>query len=120
DGSIYDLFLDTDRQYSCAYFPTPETPLEEAQRAKKRHLAAKLALSEGQHVLDIGSGWGGLGLYLAETTGCFVDGVPLSVEQPKIAEARTRRAGLANAVHFRLQAYREVVGPYDRIISVGM
>jgi len=71
DGSIYDLFLDTDRQYSCAYFPSPETPLEEAQRSKKRHLAAKLALSEGQHVLDIGSGWGGLGIYLAETTGCF-------------------------------------------------
>jgi cyclopropane-fatty-acyl-phospholipid synthase len=120
DGSIYDLFLDADRQYSCAYFTDPQTQLETAQRAKKRHLAAKLALSEGQRVLDIGSGWGGLGIYLAETAGCFVDGVTLSVEQLKIAEARARRAGLANAVHFRLQDYREAVGPYDRIVSVGM
>jgi cyclopropane-fatty-acyl-phospholipid synthase len=120
DGSIYDLFLDADRQYSCAYFTDPQVPLETAQRAKKRHLAAKLALSEGHRVLDIGSGWGGLGIYLAETAGCFVDGVTLSVEQLKIAEARARRAGLANAVHFRLQDYREVVGPYDRIVSVGM
>jgi len=120
DGSIYDLFLDADRQYSCAYFSDRTTPLETAQRAKKRHLAAKLALSEGQRVLDIGSGWGGLGIYLAEAAGCFVDGVTLSVEQLKIAEARARRAGVANAVHFRLQDYREVVGPYDRIVSVGM
>jgi cyclopropane-fatty-acyl-phospholipid synthase len=71
-------------------------------------------------VLDIGSGWGGLGIYLAETTGCFVEGVTLSVEQLKIAEARAHRAGVANAVHFRLQDYRDVVGPYDRIVSVGM
>ena len=120
DGSIYDLFLDADRQYSCAYFNDPDTPLEAAQKAKKRHLAAKLAVSEGQHVLDIGSGWGGLGIYLAETAGCIVDGVTLSVEQLKISEARARRAGLANAVHFRLQDYREVVGPYDRVVSVGM
>jgi cyclopropane-fatty-acyl-phospholipid synthase len=120
DGSIYDLFLDADWQYSCAYFSDGTTPLETAQRAKKRHLAAKLALSEGQRVLDIGSGWGGLGIYLAEAAGCFVEGVTLSVEQLKIAEARARRAGVANAVHFRLQDYREVVGPYDRIVSVGM
>src|SRR5688572_19028925 len=77
DDSIYDLFLDADRQYSCAYFADAKTPLEAAQRAKKRHLAAKLALSEGQHILDIGSGWGGLGIYLAEVAGCFVDGVTL-------------------------------------------
>jgi cyclopropane-fatty-acyl-phospholipid synthase len=120
DGSIYDLFLDADRQYSCAYFASRKTPLEAAQQAKKRHLAAKLALAEGQRVLDIGSGWGGLGLYLAGTTGCVVDGVTLSVEQLKIAEERARRAGLANAVHFKLQDYRTVTGPYDRIVSVGM
>jgi cyclopropane-fatty-acyl-phospholipid synthase len=120
DGSIYDLFLDADRQYSCAYFADQKTPLEAAQQAKKRHLAAKLALAEGQRVLDIGSGWGGLGLYLAGTTGCVVDGVTLSVEQLKIAEERARRAGLANAVHFKLQDYRDVTGPYDRVVSVGM
>ena len=120
DGSIYDLFLDGDRQYSCAYFADDAMRLEDAQVAKKRHLAAKLALAEGQRVLDIGSGWGGLGLYLAGTAGCIVDGVTLSVEQLKIAEERARRAGLANAVHFRMQDYRTVTGPYDRIISVGM
>jgi cyclopropane-fatty-acyl-phospholipid synthase len=120
DGSIYDLFLDADRQYSCAYFADRSTPLEQAQQAKKRHLAAKLALGRGQRVLDIGSGWGGLGLYLARTTGCLVDGVTLSVEQLKIAEDRARRAGLSNAVNFRLQDYRELIGPYDRIVSVGM
>ncbi len=120
DGSIYDLFLDSDRQYSCAYFADLETRLEKAQEAKKRHLAAKLALAEGQRVLDIGSGWGGLGLYLAGAAGCIVDGVTLSVEQIKIAEQRAQRAGLSNAVHFKLQDYRTVTGPYDRIVSVGM
>jgi cyclopropane-fatty-acyl-phospholipid synthase len=120
DSSIYDLFLDADRQYSCAYFADRNTPLEAAQQGKKRHLAAKLALAEGQRVLDIGSGWGGLGLYLAGTTGCIVDGVTLSVEQLKIAEERARGAGLANAVHFKLQDYRTVTGPYDRVVSVGM
>lgn len=120
DGSIYDLFLDADRQYSCAYFADSSMPLETAQQAKKRHLAAKLVLSEGQKVLDIGSGWGGLGLYLAGAAGCIVDGVTLSVEQLKISEARAQRAGLANAVHFKLQDYRTVEGPYDRVVSVGM
>jgi cyclopropane-fatty-acyl-phospholipid synthase len=120
DASIYDLFLDADRQYSCAYFTDPEKRLEDAQQAKKRHLAAKLVLAEGQRVLDIGSGWGGLGLYLARTAGCIVDGVTLSVEQIKIAEQRAQRAGLSNAVHFKLQDYRTVTGPYDRIVSVGM
>lgn len=120
DGSIYDLFLDADRQYSCAYFADNAVRLEEAQVAKKRHLAAKLALAEGQRVLDIGSGWGGLGIYLAGTAGCIVDGVTLSVEQIKIAEQRAQRAGLSNAVHFKLQDYRTVTGPYDRIVSVGM
>jgi cyclopropane-fatty-acyl-phospholipid synthase len=120
DGSIYDLFLDPDRQYSCAYFFNDTTPLDVAQQAKKRHLAAKLALSGGERILDIGSGWGGLGLYLAGVAGCVVDGVTLSVEQLKIAEERARREGLSNAVHFKLEDYRNVTGPYDRIVSVGM
>jgi cyclopropane-fatty-acyl-phospholipid synthase len=120
DGTIYDLFLDSDRQYSCAYFSDRRMDLEEAQVAKKRHLAAKLAVRDGHRVLDIGSGWGGLGIYLARTAGCTVDGVTLSVEQLKLAEERAERQGLKHAVHFHLQDYRHIEGQYDRIVSVGM
>lgn len=120
DGTIYDLFLDSDRQYSCAYFSDKRMDLEEAQVAKKRHLAAKLAVRNGHRVLDIGSGWGGLGLYLARTAGCTVDGVTLSVEQLKLAQERAERQGLKHAVHFHLQDYRHIEGQYDRIVSVGM
>jgi cyclopropane-fatty-acyl-phospholipid synthase len=120
DGTIYDLFLDSDRQYSCAYFSDRRMDLEEAQVAKKRHLAAKLAVRNGHRVLDIGSGWGGLGIYLARAAGCTVDGVTLSVEQLKLAEERAERQGLKHAVHFHLQDYRHIEGQYDRIVSVGM
>jgi cyclopropane-fatty-acyl-phospholipid synthase len=120
DGTIYDLFLDSDRQYSCAYFSDRRMDLEEAQIAKKRHLAAKLAVRNGHRVLDIGSGWGGLGLYLARAAGCTVDGVTLSVEQLTLAEERAERQGLKHAVHFHLQDYRHIEGQYDRIVSVGM
>ncbi len=88
DGRLYSLFLDADRQYSCGYFETPDTSLDDAQLAKKRHLAAKLRLDSGQRVLDIGCGWGGLGLYLAEFTGADVTGVTLSQEQHATANAR--------------------------------
>ncbi len=120
DGTIYDLFLDSDRQYSCAYFSDKRMNLEEAQVAKKRHLAAKLAVRNGHKVLDIGSGWGGLGLYLARTAGCRVDGVTLSVEQLKLAQERADRQGLEHSVRFHLQDYRHISGKYDRIVSVGM
>jgi cyclopropane-fatty-acyl-phospholipid synthase len=119
DSAIYDLFLDRDRQYSCGYF-TPGADLEEAQLAKKRHLAAKLALDPGQRVLDIGSGWGGLGLYLARIAGCDVTGVTLSTEQLKLSRERAAKEGLARLVHFELKDYRKVQGRFDRIVSVGM
>jgi len=119
DGAIYDLFLDGDRQYSCGYF-TPGADLDEAQRAKCRHVAAKLAIEPGHRVLDIGSGWGGLALYLAKATGAEVTGVTLSTEQLRLAEARVRRQGLARRVRFALQDYRKVSGVFDRIVSVGM
>jgi cyclopropane-fatty-acyl-phospholipid synthase len=119
DGAIYDLFLDSDRQYSCAYF-TPGADLEEAQLAKKRHLAAKLAIEPGQRVLDIGSGWGGLGLYLAKAAGCEVTGVTLSTQQHKISNERAGREGLSRSVRFEFMDYRKVVGRFDRIVSVGM
>ncbi|MGA8692023.1 MAG: class I SAM-dependent methyltransferase [Methyloceanibacter sp.] len=120
DSRLYELFLDSDRQYSCAYFEQEGMPLEEAQAAKKRHLAAKLNLRDGLKVLDIGSGWGGLALYLAQTAHVEVTGITLSKEQCKGAEDRARAMGLSRAVKFQLCDYRELEGRFDRIVSVGM
>ena len=117
---LYDLFLDRDRQYSCAYFHSPDDELETAQINKQRHLAAKLLLEPGHRVLDIGSGWGGLGLYLARVGGGDITGLTLSSEQLKIANQRAAEAGLAERVGFHLRDYREESGTYDRIVSVGM
>jgi cyclopropane-fatty-acyl-phospholipid synthase len=120
-GQLYDLFLDKDRQYSCAYFDHPDQSLDEAQFNKKRHIAAKMLLDRtGLKVLDIGSGWGGMGLYLARDLGAEVTGLTLSSEQHKVANERARRAGLAEQVRFELQDYRLAEGTYDRIVSVGM
>jgi cyclopropane-fatty-acyl-phospholipid synthase len=120
DGRLYRLFLDADMQYSCAYFETPDSTLDDAQLAKKRHLAAKLLVKPDQRVLDIGSGWGGLGLYLAEMTGAKVTGVTLSEEQLGVANARADELNLTDRAEFRLQDYRATPGPFDRIVSVGM
>jgi cyclopropane-fatty-acyl-phospholipid synthase len=119
-GELYELFLDSDRQYSCAYFRTGGEDLETAQIDKKRHIAAKLLLKPGQKVLDIGSGWGGLALHLAREHGVEVTGLTLSSEQLAYAEARARREGLADRVRFALRDYRDETGIYDRIVSVGM
>ncbi|MGA7268784.1 MAG: cyclopropane-fatty-acyl-phospholipid synthase family protein, partial [Aestuariivirga sp.] len=119
-GALYDLFLDRDRQYSCAYFEGPEASLEDAQLAKKRHLAAKLMIKPGMKVLDIGSGWGGLGLYLAETCGAEVTGVTLSEEQHKLSNERAEQRGIADRVKFHLKDYRHLDQRFDRIVSVGM
>jgi len=118
--TLYDLFLDRDRQYSCAYFAADGDTLDQAQENKKRHIAAKLLLAPGQKVLDIGCGWGGLALYLARTADVEVTGVTLSVEQHKVAVERARAAGLSDRVHFHLRDYREDAGRYHRIVSVGM
>jgi len=120
DAGLFDLFLDEDRQYSCAYFTDPADSLEAAQRAKLRHVAAKLLLEPGRHVLDIGSGWGGLALYLAGASGARVTGITLSERQLAVARKRAAEAGLADRVRFDLQDYRETQGPFDRIVSVGM
>jgi cyclopropane-fatty-acyl-phospholipid synthase len=119
-GELYKLFLDEDMQYSCAYFETPDMTLEEAQLAKKRHLAAKLKLQPGQNVLDIGSGWGGLGLYLARRFEVDVLGVTLSTEQHGVATERAQAEGLENNVHFEIKDYRNIAERFDRIVSVGM
>lgn len=121
DGRLYSLFLDHDRQYSCAYFEHEGQSLDDAQLAKKRHIAAKLVLDRSDmSVLDIGSGWGGLGLYLAETAGAKVSGVTLSREQLALARNRAAERGLVERVNFELRDYRDVEGPFDRIVSVGM
>jgi cyclopropane-fatty-acyl-phospholipid synthase len=120
DGRLYSLFLDADKQYSCAYFETPDANLDDAQLAKKRHLAAKLLTGPGQSVLDIGCGWGGLGLYLAEIAGADVTGITLSTEQLGVANARAAEKNLTNSARFLLQDYRDARGPFDRIVSVGM
>ncbi|MGI4732205.1 MAG: class I SAM-dependent methyltransferase [Janthinobacterium lividum] len=117
---LYSLFLDEDRQYSCAYYRDPSDTLEQAQLAKKAHIAAKLALGPGMRVLDIGCGWGGMALYLHRTTGAEVLGVTLSQEQLKVARARAAAAGVADKVRFELIDYRRVEGTFDRIVSVGM
>ena len=118
--TLYELFLDADRQYSCAYFVSPDDTLEQAQEQKKRHLAAKLLLHPGQRVLDIGSGWGGLGLYLAQAADVDVTGLTLSTEQHAYAQRRSSDIGVADNVRFLLKDYRQEHGCYDRIVSVGM
>ena len=121
NGRLYSLFLDRDRQYSCAYFRRGDETLEEAQIAKKRHIAAKLCLDRpGLTVLDIGSGWGGLGLTLARDYGAHVLGVTLSTEQLAESRARAETEGLADRVRFELLDYRAVQQQFDRIVSVGM
>ncbi|WP_201831768.1 SAM-dependent methyltransferase [Microvirga zambiensis] len=121
DGRLYSLFLDSDRQYSCAYFDHPDASLEEAQSAKKRHIVAKLLVDQGHRVLDIGSGWGGMGLYLAQIAGAgSVKGVTLSEEQLDVSRKRSATACLQERVQFELQDYRATTGTFDRIVSVGM
>ncbi|MDV6331334.1 cyclopropane-fatty-acyl-phospholipid synthase family protein [Asticcacaulis sp. 201] len=117
---LYRLFLDEDMQYSCAYFRCPQASLEDAQIAKKDHIADKLFLTPGQSVLDIGCGWGGMALHLARQAGVNVTGVTLSTEQLAVAEQRALEPSVNARVRFELCDYRLVSGLFDRIVSVGM
>jgi cyclopropane-fatty-acyl-phospholipid synthase len=119
-NDLYALFLDDDLQYSCAYFTDPANSLEQAQADKKAHIAAKLDLKRGQHVLDIGCGWGGMALYLHKVAGVDVLGVTLSEQQLKVARRRAQEAGVSDHVKFELIDYRQLGGRFDRIVSVGM
>ncbi len=120
DGRLYKLFLDADQQYSCAYFESENQSLDDAQLAKRRHLAAKLRVNPGATVLDIGCGWGGLALYLAEIAQACVTGITLSKEQHARATERALERGQTQRAGFRLEDYRDVTGRFDRIVSVGM
>jgi cyclopropane-fatty-acyl-phospholipid synthase len=119
-GALFDKFLSADRQYSCAYFPTGNESLEEAQYLKQVHLGAKLLLKPGMEVLDIGCGWGSLALFLARESQANVTGVTLSTEQHHVAREHAASSGLADRVRFKLLDYRHETGIYDRIVSVGM
>lgn len=119
-ADLYRMFLDPDMQYSCAYFTDPQMDLASAQLVKKRHIAAKLLMREGMETLDIGCGWGGMGLYLAQVAGAKVTGVTLSDEQLAVAKRRVEADYLSDRVDFRLQDYRDISDSFDRIVSVGM
>ena len=119
-SDLYDLFLDEDRQYSCAYFRSDNDTLEQAQLQKKRHIATKLRLEPGMRVLDIGCGWGGMALTLAEEYDVQVTGITLSTEQHAMATARAEARDLSHLVTFRLQDYRTLSETFDRVVSVGM
>jgi cyclopropane-fatty-acyl-phospholipid synthase len=120
NAEFYRLFLDEDMQYSCAYFTAEDVTLEEAQEAKKRHIAAKLDIRPGQRVLDIGCGFGGMALFLARNYGVQVTGVTLSIEQHKLARERAAKLGLSRLVDIRLEDYRHLRERFDRIVSIGM
>lgn len=119
-NALYELFLDEDWQYSCAYFTDPKNSLDQAQRDKKAHIASKLHLKPGQRVLDIGCGWGGMAIYLHQVADVDVLGVTLSEEQLALARKRAEQAGVSDRVKFELIDYRHVQGRFDRIVSVGM
>jgi len=119
-NDLYRLFLDQDLQYTCAYFPRGDETLEEAQLAKKRHIAAKLMLRPGQRVLELGCGWGGMALYLAQVADVEVVAVTLAEEQVKLARERAAALGLSDRVRFELMDYRAVEGTFDRVVSVGI
>ena len=118
--TLYELFLDKDQQYSCAYFTSTHDSLDDAQENKKRHIAAKLLLEPNCRLLDIGSGWGGLALYLSQISDADVTGVTLSSEQQKVSQRRANATGMADRVRFELTDYRNLDSQFDRIVSVGM
>jgi cyclopropane-fatty-acyl-phospholipid synthase len=119
-NELYSLFLDAGLNYSCAYFRSPTDTLEQAQQNKLRHIAAKLNLQPGHRILDIGCGWGGMAIYLAQHFDVHVTGVTLSVEQLRLAEERAKQLGFAQKIEFKLTDFREVSGKFDRITSIGM
>ena len=117
---LYDLFLDKNRQYSCAYFKNENETLEQAQENKMNHIIKKLNLKPNQRVLDIGSGWGTLAIEIAKKSKCEVVGITLSENQLKYSKQKAKELNLENQVDFRLIDYRQLNEKFDRIVSVGM
>ena len=118
--SLYDLFLDANRQYSCAYFKNENDTLEQAQENKMNHITKKLNIQANQKVLDIGSGWGTLAIYIAQKTNASVTGITLSENQLEYSKKKAKELNLGNQVEFKLADYRELNEKFDRIVSVGM
>ena len=117
---LYDLFLDSKRQYSCAYFKNENDTLEIAQNNKIKHIIKKMNIKSNQKVLDIGCGWGSLAIDIAQTTNCEVTGITLSQNQFKYCVEKAKKMNLENQVKFKLIDYRELNEKFDRIVSVGM
>ena len=118
--SLYDLFLDANRQYSCAYFKNENDTLEQAQENKMNHITKKLNIQANQKVLDIGSGWGTLAIFIAQKTNASVTGITLSENQLEYSKKKAKELNLGNQVEFKLADYRELNEKFDRIVSVGM
>lgn len=118
--AFYDLFLDANRQYSCGYFRSPDDSLDQAQRNKLDHIAGKLLLQPHHRVLDIGCGWGTLARHLNAVSGARVTGITLSEEQCRAANEMAAAEGKSDVLDFRVEDYRKIAGPFDRIVSVGM
>ena len=118
--SLYDLFLDANRQYSCAYFKNENDTLEQAQENKMNHITKKLNIQANQKVLDIGSGWGTLAIHIAKKTNASVTGITLSENQLEYSKKKAKELNLGNQVEFKLADYRELNEKFDRIVSVGM
>ena len=119
-NDFYSLWLDERMAYTCAYFPTPTSSLEEAQLAKMEHVSRKLWLRPGERVIEAGCGWGSLALHMARHHGVYVTAYNISEEQVAYARERAKREGLADRVEYRLDDYRNVSGSYDAFVSVGM
>ncbi len=117
---LYDLFLDTNRQYSCAYFKSENDSLEQAQENKMNHIIKKLNIKPNQKVLDIGSGWGTLAINIAQKTKASVTGITLSENQLEYSNNKAKEMNLGNQVEFKLIDYRELNEKFDRVVSVGM
>ncbi|WP_425145642.1 class I SAM-dependent methyltransferase [Deinococcus sp.] len=121
-NDFYALWLDQRMVYSCAYFASGQETLEEAQRIKLDRICRKLRLKPGEHLLDIGSGWGGLAIYAAQTYGVRVTGITLSPSQAELSRERAREAGVADRVSFEIRDYRDLppTPTFDKIASIGM
>ena len=117
---LYDLFLDENRQYSCAYFKNENDTLEQAQNNKIHHIIKKLNIRPNQKVLDIGSGWGTLALAIAKETQASVTGITLSENQFEYSKNKVKEMNLSNKVDFKLIDYRQLNEKFDRVVSVGM